>query len=228
MSLLVRRGPRGRVWDILHTVRLAIQTMKEDVADSALAANFLEERRGISCGPDAKLSLGVVDVIFDGARRYPENDCDITECLVLGRQRQTLSFPAGQMDTGEREYGFQLVARMAVELIGDSLQAKGVTTGDLEERRALHVSGESKRREPAMPVMNGDGVAVTDTETRRLVEETTCERVVSPEVTSPSEWLGLADAVQNNGITGLIALIDVVPSPGIGVVGNEAQLPACR
>lgn len=82
-----------------------------------------------------------------------------------------MPFSADQMDAGEQEYGSELVARMAVRLIGDGLEAKGVTASGLKERGASLIRSEGQRREPAVPVMNGYGVAVAGAEARRLVEE---------------------------------------------------------
>ena len=196
------------------------------VLKSVFAHQRIEQRRSFSCCSDTKLSLGVIDVIFDGARRDSKDDPGIGKGLVLGSQGKALPLPAGQMDPGEREDRFELVARKAMELIGDRFQAKSVTTGGLEECRALPVGCEGQCCEPAVPVVNGYSVAAANTETRRLVEEAARERIVASEVASPPERSGLPNAVQNNGIAGLVASVDVMPPPSIGVVSNEAQLPA--
>ena len=57
----------------------------------------------------------------------------------------------------------------------------------VQEGRVLIVGGEGECREPAMPMVDGDGVAVTDAVAAGFVEELTTERVVTAEASIPSK-----------------------------------------
>lgn len=133
------------------------------------------------------------------------------------------------MDAGEDVQWLQLFARLAVELVGDNLQRKRVDLSGVQKGCVLLVGREGQSCETTVPMADGNGVAVTDTEARGFIEEITCERIVASEVRSPIEGMWLADAVEHDRIAGFITLIDVVPTPSVGIVGYEAKLPpGCR
>ena len=113
-----------------------------------------------------------------------------------------------------------------MELVGNNLQGKSVTLDRVKEGCAFLICGKGQRGETAMPVMDRDGVAITDAEMGRFIEESAGERVVVSKVATPPEGTWLADAVQNDRIAGLVTLIDVVSAPRVGVVCDQAKLPA--
>lgn len=185
-----------------------------------------EQGAGLSRRPDAELRLRAVDVVLNGAGRDIENEPDVGEGLSLRRQSEALPFAAGQVDAGDNQKGFQLFAHLPVELISDEPQRKRVTPGGVQEGCVLFIGGEGERGKAAMPVMDRNGVTVTDTEAGGFVEEPAGEGIVASKILPPSEGMWLTDAVQHDGIAGFVTLIDIVFAPGIGIVGDQAELPA--
>ena len=123
-----------------------------------------EQGAGLSRRPDAELRLRAVDVVLNGAGRDIENEPDVGEGLSLRRQSEALPFAAGQVDAGDNQKGFQLFAHLPVELISDEPQRKRVTPGGVQEGCVLFIGGEGERGKAAMPVMDRNGVTVTDAE----------------------------------------------------------------
>jgi len=91
-----------------------------------------------------------------------------------------LPFAAGQVDACEDVQWLQPFAYPPVELIGDDPQRERVTRGGVQESCVLLIGGEGKRGEPAMPMLDGDGVAMTDSESRSFLEESTGKGSSSP------------------------------------------------
>jgi len=65
-----------------------------------------------------------------------------------------------------------------LEPIGDDLKRERSVLSGAQKGHLPSISGKVRRREPAVPMMDGYGAAIANTKNRRLVQEGACERTV--------------------------------------------------
>ena len=128
---------------------------------------------------DAELPLCAVDVVFHGPRRDAKDEANVREGFTMPRQGEALPLATGQMNVRDDVQRLQLFADLPVELVGDDIERKSVRLGRVQKCCPRLIGGEGQGCEPAVSMMDGDGVAIADAEVGRLIEESVCEGGIS-------------------------------------------------